>query len=1563
MSRHLSLPILAAAALAGPLAASPAGAASAVQDGVAAQPGEQQDQDQDQALHAFQIYNTQAARALVESAEEHLAASRWSEALVDLQALLEEHHGEVLGASRPRASQGLQASLHDVHRGAADWATGTLYGLDPEARTLYQERYGERAARALAAAIGAGDRAALAAVARRWPITAEAVRAWWALGDLELELGNVDVGLSAWARALALELGARELAPTRPARWRAALDELESGSGARPGVRERVSFALARLEDGGDDLGLAVEPPSGTALAGGGEYGKLGPAPDTWPSPHKLGNGRTNPFQQPRGRYALYPVRHGDTVFYSTTRSVHAVGAYTGETVWSTPENMLGWQDVSGDALRDFEDAVAFDDSLVVPAASQGVVVAPLQIPLVFEDKDSYGDLKIIKIVPERRLFAFDAATGERLWDTVPPPVWDGESGSFEHRMTVVGPPTITGSRLVVPAAMLRGRIELHVGCYDLHTGELLWSTPLVTGQRPLNMFGRLVEEYTAPPVVVAGDRVVVQTQLGTVACLDLFTGETRWQTLYDQIPITPGNYYNDGELHKVWQNSPAALIDEVVVCAPFDGEALVGLDLETGAVLWTVGHAEINHLVGEGLNPVVDTLVGADDRHVFLAGRKVVAFEAPGGLAHEAPRRRDWVYPSDRLSGRVPRPVLTKSRVYVPGRAELDVIDRRNGMKLDAIHWNPTPGNLLVGEGMLFTLSDLHLNGFFEWESMVRRARARVAEVPEDLRAADTLAMLLYKRGVSAMQAADYKPAARFLEDARTELERFAGSEGGVPPMLRESLHLILRAEARNLRLAADPRTALRRLREARPLAASRESRRDTLLEEQAVLRGRDVAGWLEVMELLERDYGDLPVAVLADPGEAGGAGWQGQLNPRVASLATPGPEAEEAGGGELPVGLWVLIERSQEYARRGRPGDGALALADLHAILERYGREPLFEGAAWDWAAERIGDELARGSEGYAPFEKRAGELLDTALRERDLAVLERVPLLFPHSDAANRSNDARIELSLGTGDVDRVAEIVMGELPDFWHPRDADGRQVRHLLRLADALGERGNLELRSAVARTLASHHPDLVPELTPGDGRRLAELAEAWRAPDRAPSAAASATFGASLELARDYHSISPLLPVGEVPPAPGQGDRVALYCDGSRLYAFSEASVPETTWRAYFDTPRAGGRDGDPLPSDYEGSIQTSPGRVHVATQSRVVAYDRETGNELWSWPSGGRGLYALDVRDGVVVAREDARDDAPDQTFRLIGFDACSGVLLWEISVLRSKFHARPVLGEGALVLLPTTSGSAQVFDLFTGRATSSFELAFSTSRTANAAWIENGRVILPNFGMGMRPQRNDVQAFDLMTGERGWRVPLAEGPQGDRELTEVFSWDGRHYLYLWPVRPGSQGAPRPGIFELNTALGALATRPVAELDEDSEIIGVSVRQRTDLQTPYLFALVLPTRGDDRFWIHAIHVRYGLRWKSPLPREFVRTPGSDMPLPAVSESTVALAYKQPGGASRGEAQGRLTELLLLDRSSGRQVERREMSEEMWSTTAGVRFGALGDALFVCGAKKMEILQ
>ena len=92
--------------------------------GLAGMAHAQEPEEDDFELRGFSIYDTQAAKARAAIAEEHVDAGRWSEALSELQRLIEEHRGEVLGPSRPlRAGR---KSRRVVHRGASDHARARL---------------------------------------------------------------------------------------------------------------------------------------------------------------------------------------------------------------------------------------------------------------------------------------------------------------------------------------------------------------------------------------------------------------------------------------------------------------------------------------------------------------------------------------------------------------------------------------------------------------------------------------------------------------------------------------------------------------------------------------------------------------------------------------------------------------------------------------------------------------------------------------------------------------------------------------------------------------------------------------------------------------------------------------------------------------------------------------------------------------------------------------------------------------------------------------------------------------------------------------------------------------------------------------------------------------------------------------------------------------------------------------------------------------------------------------------------------------------------------------------
>ena len=1529
----------------------------------------------------FSLHDTEAARAKQREADQHLAAGRPGEGIELLQSLIEEHGGEVLGGSRPkfggrhRGFSPNRASHQPVFQGAAELATRRLLDLDEQAQHLYQRRYGDHAARALAEALEQGSRSALARVGRRWPITKEAERAWWALGDLEMETGNFDDGVRAWSRALGRALGTIDLDRTasaeergassaagahesRARRWRDALEQLEAVRGTEhcAPLRARVEYALG----GGRraEFPVARAEVQATALRSTDRAMSLpGNHAEGWRDSYQV---EDNPFDITRrgsrskgGRdYVLFPARWGELVFLTTSLQVVALRAFTGEVAWKSGRPSE-WDNIRASDEETILKQVEVSDCLVTPAVSRGVVVAPLQIPYVFEPQFTFGDMPIIRELPNRRLFAFDALTGDPLWDTRPPKNWDGESGSLAQRMRVVGPPIIEGSRLLVPLARLRGRIEYSVGCFDLFTGELLWATSLISGQRELNMFGRMAREFCAPPLVIADSQVIALTQLGTLACLDLYTGDVRWEVLYDTIKIQKNIDFDTNQLGNQWHNAPPVVAADVIFATPFDSRDLIAVDLETGGMIWSLNNKTLmQHGLGyqNGKAGQLKLLVGADEEFIYLSGHRLVALKSTGGkVTRNAVNSFGWAFPAGtdletQLEPDGPRPVLDGERIHVPDDV-LYSVDRRTGRLRGKMSWlQGVKGNLMLSEGVLLSLGRRTLTAYFEWEELIEEARRRQRAAPSSSSMAIHLAGLLRSRGRSEWAGGDEGRAARFLDEARSVLEPLVEtSEGtriiGADPRAAEELHQVLRSEARVLRDLARRTRAVDLLVRARKLAPGPEELRDTLLEEVALLRNRNPQAHAKRLNLLLEHCGHLPLVV--DPSSDPELSFADRLVPVVGSA----PQSNKFI--RTTVGLWVLIQRSSLAAE----GPASFEeFADLHAILERYPNSRLGRESAAEWAAGRIDERLSSGQrEGYAPFEERAQRLLEVAEEQQTPAAFERVGKAFPHSDAAAAAGEARLVLSVAAVDVEQTAAIVLGELPELWSARRASERDLRRMMRLAHVLGESGSHRAREALLDELARYHGELRSDLPGHQGQTLAELAEACRPPiaEPLPEPSFHARVRLRAALAGSYR------PLCLVPPSSPQALPVQIFYTDDELVGFSPESPETPLWRTTIKRGEIDGRQS--------GHMVVIPGKAVLAGGERVFALDASDGSIPWQRSlQRGASVQELSESGGVAVLsvlQRSTWNDTHGFESLAIGIDAEGGHELWRLPVPADLAGGRAFADGRRLIFLPgRSSRRVELRDLFSGRLITAPEVEPLTDPTLPEAFVAGGRLILPRFQAGMWPEQNHVLALDIDTGQNAWRIDIGEGRRDGSELQMVVTHGEEVYLVLRGERRGSISASG-AIYQLSPRIGAISSRPIATLDPGDEILGAANRRRMEIDSPYLFVLS-KTPNDDRTALRAIHLPHGQRWVTELP--YVFEAYTSQMSPAVSSTTVALTWRVARLSQERDNRWH-TDLLLLDRATGASRDRRTLPDKL--DQLEVSLTALGDALYVCGDREMETLR
>ncbi len=1472
------------------------------------------------AQRAFSFPLTRDARDQANVALEHLEAARWRQAIEVLQEIVEFHRGAVLPDAF-RASASLP-SAHAAHPGAAQWAREKLLSLPREARALYRDKFERAASFAASKAIENGNRRDLVGVAARWPLCDGSIRAWRVLGDIELESGNPRAALIAWDAA---------------ERAASVVYAPEAAAAHRASIATRREAALDALA-GSNAPGDGAPTPNSTAIAPDPSL-ERGPLPsrdaDPWRRELDLSPFARESVVARQFDYALQPDLAVDKVLVNTTLKLYCVDAYTGELEWTGPEH-YGWSFLSAGKRKDLFEGLDRNQTLVAPAHGGRIAIAAMQLPFSELPNQEYQGIEVMKSIPQRRLFAFDLETGAPLWNHAPELEWNEDRNLFTparnqnyaQRMLVAGPPVVAGARVLVPCYVLAGRIDYHVACYDLASGDLLWSTSIVSGQTSRNMFGRALKEFCATPVVVSEDRVIVQTELGTIAAVDLMTGRILWESLYRQValPKTPG--YQPQPRRLTWRLAPPVVNGDVIVATPSDSNEIAAFDATDGRVLWTYDQDSLAQLENENRRSTFNVLLGVDDDTVYLSGTRVGALRKDGGLRQPGAFHLIWDYPISNAytADRSPRPLLCADTVLVPTPTERVVLGRRDGRvrhSLSAAWTSDQNGNALVDRGLLFTLGAVGLHGFFDWDLLIDRQKRRMAAAPGDAETAIATAMLYSRRANTALEDGELFAARDDLASARGILEPLVFPSGADRPdagasrsktRASDELHTVLRREARAFDAQGAEGAALDAIRQARPLARSLVALRDTLLQEESLLRGTGREDeHLGVLAELDTTCGDL-------------------LLPADAAREANFPVAvnQDEVYGAPTIGLWVLFTRAGLHEQLGALG---AAFEDLHGVIDRYAHVELTPSVrAGAVARQRIRSKLLLpgGRDAYGRFELAASELYERAIEASDVEQLIEVSRRFPHATAARAAEAARLDWAYEASDADAVASIVYGS-PDAPYSRF----DPPALIRLGRVLGRLGNVEFERGLLTALTREDPTLTSDLAEHGPRPLTEVLAELDA-ERTTYEPVLPRFGDKLidspiEIG-SYEFVGRFLTPTEAEVGPeelhvylvrrqtARGSRADEFVD--TVDCFSSRAPGTPTWRAFL-------QDGVRSLS----SCAMSAERVVFGGQRMVQALDME-GREVWRRPVP-LPVTSLCQDSGVVVAMLGL--NSPEYA---VAFDAHTGIPLWQIALGEPGSWRKPAVGEGKIVFFSkpySRATTARIVDLFRGTLVTDVDLGTVLEpQVEGTVWIDSGKLFLPAF-RSVGKDKPRVTAYDLHTGRELWEREVPE----NEDFEYIARHDGATYLV---TRAGSTDG-NGGIYLFDDEFGTL--RRIVPLRAPELPIGLAKRAVTEIPTAEIFTYVEDT---NQMIVRSMHLPYQARWSWSLPvrglagRNF-------MPLPAVSENCVAIAYAltSPDSGFAEQAQ-----LVIMDRHTGKRLVTRLIDEE-FAKASRLELRGLGDACFIAG--------
>lgn len=307
-------------------------------------------------------------------------------------------------------------------------------------------------------------------------------------------------------------------------------------------------------------------------------------------------------------------------------------------------------------------------------------------------------------------LVCLDADSGREVWRT-------RNTGFDEAFSRCVFDPALVVSNGKVFAVVRRRRSFGFEDCYlcrfDANTGRVEFQTYL--GGASTGGFG-FRRATMSVPTLVGGD-VIVASNLGTVAAVNAQSGRVCWLTLYRR---EPGGQWNDSGRGAVapWHYNPVLADGDLLVCYPLDSDALLLLDVGTGAVRETLPAASLSDAV---------SILGVREHVLYGLGDTVFAYDL-------ARRQQAWstpLPPDEQLYG---RGLLTVDRLLVPTRARLCNYTL-DGELCGTIPWefSKDAGNVLATPDRLIITGNSRVSAYARRREVWARLRERMAAAPED--------------------------------------------------------------------------------------------------------------------------------------------------------------------------------------------------------------------------------------------------------------------------------------------------------------------------------------------------------------------------------------------------------------------------------------------------------------------------------------------------------------------------------------------------------------------------------------------------------------------------------------------------------------------------------------------------------------------------------------------------------------------------------------------------------------------------------------------------------------
>ncbi|MBN2584794.1 MAG: PQQ-binding-like beta-propeller repeat protein [Planctomycetes bacterium] len=373
--------------------------------------------------------------------------------------------------------------------------------------------------------------------------------------------------------------------------------------------------------------------------------------------------------------------------------------------------------------------------------------------------------------VRQQMLLVLSEADGRQLW------TWDGtlpNSGTEASRLAPaaretsdrmglepVGSPLIYGGRLFVGAVRRQYEnklVDSYLMCFDLRDGRLLWQRFLGSGAVALCGAAGTTADRMVP--TTDGQRVYVESAVGTLVAIDLATSDVAWTR---RMPAAARPASRFGVAVANWEGG---IIDAPIVA---DGERLLVMDVysdKTKAVL-----------------RCLDARTGRDTWQAgpvmpcrrMIAGDKVLLVDRHSVTAYDLSSGRELFTTSTPLEDEVVgRGFATATAAYLPTNAGILVVDFETHKAAYAHTYDEgtlSSVALVPMSGGLVSNHISHLRLFGSLDEYTARVRRGMAEHPGDPVWTRRLAEL-------RRQQKDFPAAEKLLQQALAEADALGDTE-----------------------------------------------------------------------------------------------------------------------------------------------------------------------------------------------------------------------------------------------------------------------------------------------------------------------------------------------------------------------------------------------------------------------------------------------------------------------------------------------------------------------------------------------------------------------------------------------------------------------------------------------------------------------------------------------------------------------------------------------------------------------------------------------------------------